>query len=119
MGISASLDVTRRLDRGRGKAKRGLSGGLRRFLGGDEAIRMLKRRHGYFPHLFVWHDRRYHVRVVQRCWTVSRPGLQGPVERYVFRVRARTRSDDGPSEETLEVYQDVKTSAWYVRPPSG
>jgi hypothetical protein len=117
MAISASLDVTRRLDRKRKKAQRGRSGGLRRLLGGDEAIRMLKRRHGYFPQLFVWRARRYHVHVVERCWTVSRPGLQGPVERYVFRVRARTHSDDGPSEETLEVYQDTRTSAWYVRRP--
>lgn len=117
MAISASLDVTRRLDRERGKARRSRSGSLQRLLGGDEAIRMLKRRHGYFPKLFVWRERRYHVYVVERCWTVSRPGLQGPVERYVFRVRARTCSDDGPAEETLEVYQDVKTSAWYVRRP--
>lgn len=118
MAISAALDAMRRLDRRRGKAQRDRSGALQRLLGGDEAIRMLKRRHGYFPQLFVWRDCRYHVHVVERCWTVSRLGLPGPVERYVFRVRARTHSDDGPSEETLEVYQDVKTSAWYVRRPS-
>jgi hypothetical protein len=119
MAISAALDAMRRLDRRRGRARRNRSGGLRRLLGGDETIRMLKRRHGYFPKLFVWRGRRYHVYAVQRCWTVSRPGVKGPVERYVFRVRARSRSNDRRTEKTLEIYQDVRKNAWYVRQPSG
>jgi len=118
MAISASLDVTRRLDRGRGKGQRGGRGGVRRLLGRDEIIKMLKRRHGYFPKLFVWRGRRYHVHAVERCWTVSRPGLQGSVKRYVFRVRARSRSEDSPVERTLEIYQDVKRNTWYVRQPA-
>lgn len=115
MAISASLDVTRRLDRGRGNDKRGRRGGVRRLLGKDEVIKMVKRRHGYFPKLFVWRGRRYHVHAVERCWTVSRPGLQGSVKRYVFRVRARSRSGESGTERTLEIYQDVKKNTWYVR----
>ncbi|MFO7742520.1 MAG: hypothetical protein R6X31_09425 [Anaerolineae bacterium] len=115
MAISASLDVARRLDRGRAKRRRGRSRRLRRLLGGREAIEMLQRRHGYFPKLFVWRHRRYDVCAVERCWTVSRPGLRGSVERYVFRVRARSRSDDSPIERTLEIYQDVSDNRWFVR----
>lgn len=118
MAISAALDAARRLGRGHGKGRRGRAKRLRRLLARDEGIRMVERRHGYFPAVFVWRRRRYRVYAVERCWTVSRSGFQGAVERRVFRVRARSRSSDPRTERTLEIYQDVGRDGWYVRCPS-
>jgi hypothetical protein len=98
---------------------------LLRFLGGDEMIDMLERRHGYFPKMFAWRGRRYDVYAVERCWTIVRRGLRGKVERYCFRVRARSRSDGRRTggraangrqpDETFEIYQDLRDSTWHMR----
>jgi hypothetical protein len=123
MAMSAALDATRRLDRRRKKTRRyraslrkgGRVRGLRRLLEGDEAIRMLERRHGYFPKLFAWRGRRYDVSAVERCWTVSRRGIRGQVERYCFRVRARRRTRGDSALERFEIYQDVQRNTWHMQ----
>jgi hypothetical protein len=68
---------------------------------------MRSRRHGYFPKLFVWRGRRYHVDAVERCWTISRRGRDGRVERHCFRVRC--------PEGTFEVFQDVRHNTWHMQ----
>ena len=98
--MSAILDVRRGL-----RARRGTKTRRRRR---SESIEMRKRRHGYFPKVFVWRGRRYDVRAVERCWTVSRRGRDGHrVERHCFRVRC--------NEGTYEVYQDVRHNTWHIQ----
>ena len=115
MTMSAALDATRRLDWGREEEKGRQLAGLLRFLGGDDMIDMLERRHGYFPKVFSWRGRRYDVYAVERCWTIARRGLRGQVERYCFRVRVRPRSGGTRGEETFEIYQDLQDSTWHVQ----
>jgi hypothetical protein len=123
MAMSAALDATRRLDRRRKRTKRyrassrkaGRSLSLRRLLGGDEVIRMLERRHGYFPKVFAWRGHRYDVCAVERCWTVSRRGIRQQVERYCFRVRARRRNKGKSAPERFEIYQDVRRNTWHMQ----
>jgi hypothetical protein len=115
MTMSAALDATRRLDWGRKRRKRSRSGGLLRLLGRDDVIDMLERRHGYFPKVFAWRGCRYDVYAVERCWTITRRGLRGQVERYCFRVRARPRSGKSRASETFEIYQDLRNSTWHMQ----
>jgi hypothetical protein len=115
MTMSAALDATRRLDWGTKEKQRSRLAGLRRFLGRDDVIDMLERRHGYFPKVFAWRGRRYDVSAVERCWTVTRRGLRGKVERYCFRVRARERAGSLSADETFEIYQDLQNRTWHMR----
>jgi hypothetical protein len=73
---------------------------------GAEPIEMRERKHGYFPHSFVWRGHRYVVQAVERCWTVSQRKRGGRVEQHRFRVRC--------SEGVFEVYQDVRHNTWYI-----
>lgn len=116
MAVSAALDVARRLDQGRAWSRNARVGGLRRFFTGEELIHMLERRHGYVPRRFVWRGCRYDVTAVERCWTISRPGLGGRVRRLAFRVRFRSRSDNPGVERMATIYRDLKHNAWYARP---
>lgn len=87
---------------------------------GHEKIWMEKRRFSYFPEQFTWRGRQYHVRAVERCWTVSRRRLGHKVERLCFRVRVgavRGREGDASRpalEGTLDVYQNLSTNAWHL-----
>ena len=98
---------------------------------GAEPIEMRERRHGYFPKAFVWHGQRYDVHAVERCWTISRRGRGGRVERHCFRVRCSFGSAVGEPawpersrrvepqdrrEGTFEVYQDVRHNTWHLQP---
>jgi hypothetical protein len=74
---------------------------------GAEPIEMRQRRHGYFPKVFMWRGRKYSVNAVERCWTVSRRGRGGQVERHCFRVRC--------PEGTFEVYQDIRHNTWHMQ----
>ncbi|MGD9030089.1 MAG: hypothetical protein PVG25_09770 [Anaerolineae bacterium] len=121
--MSAALDVTRRLDQGHAKAKRSrapfkeraASVALQQLWGGDERIRMLDRRHGYFPQVFAWRGCRYDVCAVERCWTVSRRGIRGRVQRTYFRVRARRRARGERAVGKFEIYQDARRNTWHMR----
>jgi hypothetical protein len=112
MAMSAALDATRRLERRRKRAKRHKASSKK---GSGERIRMLERRHGYFPKLFVWRRQRYDVCAVERCWTVSRRGIRGQVERYCFRVRARRRARGKGATERFEIYQDAQRNTWHMQ----
>jgi len=105
--MSAILDVKRGSRARRGEKKR-----RRR---GAEPIEMRKRRHGYFPKTFVWRGHRYDVYAVERCWTVSRRGRDGRVERHCFRVRCSFGSAQDRREGTFEVYQDVRHNTWHLQ----
>lgn len=96
--MSPIPSVRRSRSRRGGKGRRGR---------GPDAIDMRSRRHGYFPKLFVWRGRRYHVDAVERCWTISRRGRDGRVERHCFRVRC--------PEGTFEVFQDVRHNTWHMQ----
>ena len=97
--MSAIINMRLGSRAGQGKKKRG----RRR----AEPIEMRKRRHGYFPKLFVWRGKQYDVHAVERCWTVSRRNMGNKVERHCFRVRCR--------EGTFEVYQDVRHNTWHMQ----
>jgi hypothetical protein len=123
MTMSAALDVTRRLKGGRKTTKRsrapfresGLSVGLLRLLGAGERIRMLERRHGYFPKVFDWRGHRYDVHAVERCWAISRRGIRRQVERTFFRVRARRRAPGEGAAGSFDIYQDVQRNTWHMQ----
>ena len=122
MSMSAALDATRRLGWGPSEESRRSRSCLRRrrmvnVLSrwiGPERIEMLARRHGYFPQTFVWRGRRYDISAVQRCWTITRRGLYGKVERHYFRVLARAAAERGERRTTFEIYQDRQDSIWYL-----
>ena len=79
--------------------------GKRRWCDG-QAIEMRARRCGFFPEAFVSRGRRHDVYAVERCWTVSRLGLGGRVERHCLRVRCR--------EGAFDLYQDVRHNTWHL-----
>jgi hypothetical protein len=68
---------------------------------------MRRRRHGYFPHLFVWRGKEYQVQAVERCWTISRRRRGGQVEGHCFRVRCR--------EGTFDLFQDARAGTWHMQ----
>jgi hypothetical protein len=94
MALSAVLDAARGSRSGRSKSKR--SRLTRRSPHGIEPIEMRERR-----------GRRYDVHAVERCWTVSRRGLGGQVERHCFRVRCR--------EGTFKIHQDLRHNTWHLQ----
>lgn len=67
-----------------------------------EPIRLMARRHNYFPLRFEWRGQRYDVRAVEEAWTEMRRQSS----RHFFRVRCR--------EGTFDIYQDLKLNAWYL-----
>jgi hypothetical protein len=72
-----------------------------------EPLEMRQRRHGYFPHVFVWRGLEYQVQAVERCWTISRRGRDNRVESHCFRVRCR--------EGTFDLFQNARTGTWHMR----
>jgi len=75
---------------------------------------MLERRHDHAPKLFAWRGHCYQVEAVERCWTMSRGGLRGQVERTYFRVRAGRRGQVGTCPEQLEIYRDAQRDTWHM-----
>ncbi|HIE38042.1 MAG TPA: hypothetical protein EYH30_05175 [Anaerolineales bacterium] len=92
-----------------GEARRPRSGRemRRRRRRGPEPVEMRQRRHGYFPHVFVWRGREHRVQAVERCWTLSRRGQGGRIEGHCFRVRCR--------EGTFDLFQDARTGIWQMK----
>jgi hypothetical protein len=72
----------------------------------NEAIEILRKRHRYFPSVFRWRGRRYFVQQVEECWTVSRQGWRGRVDRHFFRVSC--------NEGRFELYQDLRLNTWHL-----
>lgn len=69
-----------------------------------EPIRLLARRHNYFPQRFMWRGQKYDIHNVERAWTESKRG--GQATRHFFRVRCL--------EGTFDLYQDLKLNTWYL-----
>ncbi len=69
-----------------------------------EPIRLLSRRHNYFPQRFLWRGEQYDIYAVVRAWTEIKRG--GTLIRHFFRVKCL--------EGTFELYQDVTLNAWYM-----
>ncbi len=71
----------------------------------DEAIEMMQRRLGYFPHLFLWRGRVYEVDSVDRCWELG-PRKDRPARRC-FRVEA--------GGATFDLCRDLEAGTWHLR----
>ncbi len=69
-----------------------------------EPIRLLSRRHNYFPQRFLWRGEQYDIYAVVRAWTEIKRG--GTLIRHFFRVKCL--------EGTFDLYQDVTLNAWYM-----
>ena len=72
----------------------------------NEPIEMQTKRFGYFPKTFLWHGRRYHVKRVERAWTISRQRTRRRVERRCFRVHT--------TEGVFDLYQDLAANTWHL-----
>ncbi len=68
----------------------------------SEPIRLLSRRHNYFPRRFMWRGEQYDVHHVVEAWTE----VKRNTSRHFFRVRCR--------EGIFEIYQDIPLNAWYL-----
>ncbi|HNT73408.1 MAG TPA: DUF6504 family protein [Anaerolineae bacterium] len=67
-----------------------------------DPIRLLARRHNYFPKKFMWRGQQYTIYAVSEAWTeMKRKGAQ-----HFFRVRCK--------EGTFDIYQDLALNAWYL-----
>lgn len=67
-----------------------------------DPIRLLARRHNYFPKKFMWRGQQYNIYAVSEAWTeMKRKGAQ-----HFFRVRCK--------EGTFDIYQDLALNAWYL-----
>lgn len=73
-----------------------------RLLSKKEPIRLMSRRHNYFPQRFMWRGQQYSVSAVERAWTKMR--RNGSM--HFFRVRCR--------EGIFDIYQDLPLNAWYL-----
>ena len=81
-------------------------GGSRKKRCYNEPIEMQTKRFGYFPKTFLWHGRRYHVKWVERAWTISRQRTRRRVERRCFRVHT--------AEGIFDLYQDLTANTWHL-----
>lgn len=64
-----------------------------------DAVEVLEKRFGYFPHRFQWRGHTHQVQAVERTWT-----KMGRVAQLCFRVRC--------SEGIFELVQNAKTNIW-------
>ncbi|MEA3397353.1 MAG: DUF6504 family protein [Chloroflexota bacterium] len=69
-----------------------------------EPIRLLARRHNYFPQRFLWRGEQYNIDAVERAWSEVRRNRK--IARHFFRVRC--------AEGTFVLYQDARLNAWYL-----
>jgi hypothetical protein len=67
-----------------------------------EPIKLMSRRHNYFPKRFMWRGKRYDVFTVERAWTKTKRKTTW----HFFRVRCK--------EGTFDIFQDTKLNAWYL-----
>ena len=67
-----------------------------------EPIRLISRRHNYFPKRFMWRGQSYSVNNVVRAWTKMQ--RQGAL--HFFRVRCK--------EGVFDICQDIRLNAWYM-----
>ncbi len=65
----------------------------------NDAVEILEKRFGYFPHCFQWRGHTHHVQAVERTWT-----KMGRVAQLCFRVRCK--------EGVFDLTQNAKTNIW-------
>ncbi len=65
----------------------------------NDAVDVLEKRFGYFPHKFLWRGHTHQVQAVERTWT-----KMGRVAQLCFRVRCR--------EGIFDLSQNAKTNIW-------
>lgn len=65
----------------------------------NDAVEVLEKRFGYFPHRFQWRGHNHQVQAVERTWT-----KMGRAAQLCFRVRC--------SEGTFDLTQNAKTNIW-------
>jgi hypothetical protein len=71
-----------------------------------EPVEMIRRRHGYFPEVFRWRGRRFHMDSVEDSWLAPRrPWQREPVRRFF-----RASGADGK----FELYHDLTTGTWHL-----
>ncbi len=68
-----------------------------------EPIRLLARRHNYFPQRFLWRGQEYEIYSVERAWTETGPGRPA---RHCFRVHC--------IEGSFDLFQDLSHNIWYL-----
>lgn len=73
----------------------------------NEPISIVAKRNGYFPKAFVWRGKRYNVRRVEKCWTITGRDLLGRARQHRFRVW----TTDG---SVYEMCQDLRTDEWFL-----
>ncbi len=65
----------------------------------NDAVQVLEKRFGYFPHRFQWRGKLHQVQAIERTQT-----KMGRVAQLCFRVRC--------SEGTFDLTQNAKTNIW-------
>ncbi len=65
----------------------------------NDAVEIVEKRFGYFPHRFHWRGHTHQVQAVERTWT-----KMGRAAQLCFRVRC--------GEGTFDLTQNVKTNIW-------
>lgn len=73
----------------------------------DEAVEMLERQFQYLPRCFRWRGHRFRVEAVTAVWVRRERPWHRQGGRRFFRVRC--------AEGDLELYQDLRTGAWFLR----
>lgn len=76
----------------------------------NDAVEILEKRFGYFPHEFRWRGHTHQVQAVERTWT-----RMGRAAQLCFRVRCQ--------EGVFDLMQNAKTNIWSLsvvqkRPPT-
>lgn len=64
-----------------------------------DAVEILEKRFGYFPHSFQWRGHSHSIQAVERTWT-----KMGRVPQLCFRVRCK--------EGVFDLTQNSKTNIW-------
>lgn len=72
----------------------------------DEALEMLELRCQYLPHCVRWKGRRLWVETIVASWVRKQSWHRRGARRF-FQVRC--------AEGDLELYQDLRTGAWFLR----
>ncbi|MBN1877946.1 MAG: hypothetical protein JXA33_27240 [Anaerolineae bacterium] len=75
-----------------------------------EPIKLLSRRHNYFPQRFMWRGQNYNIYAVEEAWTEVKRGQKA--SRHWFRVHCTQGSKTLPG--TFDIYQDLSLNSWYI-----
>lgn len=94
-----SLPSLPRVGAGTRSTRSGASPARRSRIVRGDAVEILERRFGYFPHRFQWRGHTHQVQAVERTWT-----KMGRIPNLCFRIRC--------SGGIFDLAQNVKTNIW-------